>query len=131
MRAYVRLFCVSLGCFLFLNGSAPSQTSVPAVCKDMKTQREMNECLASAYGDADRDLYALYASVKAKLDPGAIEKLQVAERAWIRYRDSDCEAEAGLYEGGSIQPAVRSGCLERVTRARIAELHVIYDTGTR
>lgn len=91
----------------------------------------MNECLPSAYSDAERDLNALYTAVKSKLESGSIEKLQVAQRAWIRYRDSDCEAEAGLYEGGSIQPAVRSGCLERVTRARIAELHVIYDTGTR
>ena len=131
MRAYAKVFYISLGCFLFTSGGVPGQTNVPAVCKEMKTQREMNECLASAYGDADRDLNALYASVKARLDPVAIGNLQVAQRAWIRYRDSDCEAEAGLYEGGSIQPAVRSGCLERVTRARIAELHVIYDTGTR
>lgn len=91
----------------------------------------MNECLASANRDADGDLNAFYASVKDRLDLAAIAKLQEAQRAWIKYRDTNCEAEGGLYEGGSIQPAVRSGCLERATRARIAKLHFIYDTGTR
>ena len=131
MRKHHKLIYIFLACFLFTGPSASGQASVPEVCKDRKTQREMNECLASAYGDADSDLNALYTSVKSKLHPAAVTKLQEAQRAWIRYRDSDCEAEAGLYEGGSIQPAVRWGCLERVTRARIAELHVIYDTGRR
>lgn len=130
MRGYVKLSSVCLGCFVFLGGRAPDQTSVPAVCKDMKTQREMSECLASAYRDADQNLNALYASLKNKLEPGDCQ-LQEAQRAWIKYRDANCEAEAGVYEGGLIQPAVRSGCLERVTQVRIAELHVIYDTGTR
>jgi uncharacterized protein YecT (DUF1311 family) len=81
MRAYAKVFYISLGCFLFTSGGVPGQTNVPAVCKEMKTQREMNECLASAYGDADRDLNALYASVKARLDPVAIGNLQVAQTA--------------------------------------------------
>jgi len=131
MCTYNKLFYVFFGCFLFTGQSTSSQTSVPDVCKDTKTQLDMNTCLASAYGDADRDLNALYTSVKGKLNPAAIAKLQEAQRAWIRYRDANCEAEAGLYEGGSIQPAVRSGCLGRVTRARVAELHTIYDTGSR
>ena len=131
MRKYHKLLYIFFAGVLFAGPGASAQTSVPEVCKDMKTQRELNECLASAYGEAERGLHALYQSVKSKLHPAAVTKLQAAERAWIRYRDSNCEAEAGLYEGGSIQPAVRWGCLERVTRARIAELHVIYDTGTR
>lgn len=126
-----RLSYIFFGCFLFMAQSASGQASVPEVCKNAKTQREMNECLASAYRDADQELNALYASLRNKLEPGAIAKLQEAQRAWVKYRDTNCEAEAGLYEGGSIQPAVRSGCLERVTRARIAELHMIYDTGNR
>ena len=131
MRTYPKLFCVFFGCFLFLGQSAFGQASVPDACKDAKTQLEMNVCLAGAYGDADRDLNAFYAAVKSKLHAAAVAKLQEVQRAWIRYRDLNCDAEAGLYKGGSIQPAVRSGCLERVTRERIAELHTIYDTGNR
>ena len=131
MRTYQRLSYIFLGCFFFFGQSAFGQASVPDACKDAKTQLEMNVCLADAYSNADRDLNAFYAPVKSKLHPAGIAKLQEAQRAWIRYRDLNCEAEAGLYEGGSIQPAVRSGCLERVTRARIAELHTIYDTGNR
>jgi hypothetical protein len=29
--------------------------------------------------------------------------------------------------GGSMQPMIRAECMERVTRARITELHTVYD----
>lgn len=131
MRTYRRLSYIFFGCFLFMGQSASGQTSVPEVCKDAKTQREMNECLASAYRDADQELNALYASLRNKLRARGHCQTARGAKAWVKYRDTNCEAEAGLYEGGSIQPAVGSGCLERVTRGRIAELHMIYDTGNR
>jgi uncharacterized protein YecT (DUF1311 family) len=85
----------------------------------------------SAFRAADTELNAFYASVKKKLEAADLARLETAQRAWIRYLDANCEAETALYAGGSIQPAVHSGCLERTTRARIAELHSVYDTGTR
>src|SRR5215475_7057587 len=71
MCTYNNLFYVFFGCFLFTGQSTSSQTSVPDVCKDTKTQLDMNTCLDSDYGDADRDLNALYTSVKRK--PGCMK----------------------------------------------------------
>jgi uncharacterized protein YecT (DUF1311 family) len=133
MRALWKHFMFCPGFLLLMAGSVAAQTGDTAktVCKDAKTQREMNECLASAYRDADEELNVFYSTLRKKFDSEALVKLQDAQRAWIKYRDTNCEAESALYEGGSIQPAVRAACLERATRARIAELHLIYDTGTR
>ena len=117
----------------FCSAGASAQTSVPPKpgCENAKTQLEMNQCTAAAYQTSDQELNSVYASVKDKLDAALLEKLQIAQRAWIKYRDANCEAESALYDGGSIRPAIYSACMERVTRARIAELHAIYDTGTR
>lgn len=123
---------VIVGLFFAMPGRTVGQSSKARsqACENAKTQSEMNQCSADAYRASDKDLNALYASIKQKLDPDLFAKLQTAQRAWVSYRDADCEAESAQYEGGSIQPMIRSGCLERVTRTRIDELHVIYDTGT-
>jgi len=120
-------------CLVLLVQRSSAQTNTPAkpLCQDAKTQLEINECMAAAYKAADAELNSLYSSLQGKPGAPTSEKLRAAQRAWLKYRDANCDAEAELYEGGSIRPAIYSGCLERVTRARIAELHTIYDTGTR
>lgn len=41
---------------------------------------------------------------------------------WLKYRDATCEAERGLYEGGSASFAVFPACLEAQTRQRMVDL---------
>jgi len=134
MSAVAKPILLLFGLFLLTaenTSSAQTPTQAEALCKDAKTQREMNECLAAAYQKADEELNVFYSSLRKKIGEVSFKKLQEAQRAWLKYRDANCEADSALYEGGSIQSAMRSGCLERVTRGRIAELHIIYDTGTR
>lgn len=133
MRTLVVLAVVIVGLFLSMTGSTVGQSNKAGnqACENAKTQSEMNQCSAAAYRAADKDLNAVYGSLKEKLDPDLFVKLQAAQRAWVAYRDANCEAESALYEGGSIQPMIRSSCLERATRSRIDELHVMYDTGAR
>jgi uncharacterized protein YecT (DUF1311 family) len=120
-----------LGIFLVLavrHTSAQANASSKPACENAMTQLEINQCMSAAYKAADTELNSLYASLQGKPGDAVSEKLRIAQRAWIKYRDANCEAEAELYAGGSVEPTVRAGCLERVTRARIAELHTIYDT---
>ena len=114
-------------------GSLSGQTNekTKQSCKEANTQLEMNQCSAAGFHKADSELNMLYASARKKLAAADSAKLQEAQRAWLKYRDANCDAETSLYEGGSIQPAIRAGCLERTTRARIAELHAVYETGDR
>jgi uncharacterized protein YecT (DUF1311 family) len=111
--------------------SSKHHATADAVCGEANTQMEINLCLAAAYQTADKELNELYSNIMKKQDPPDRDHLQAAQRAWIKYRDANCEAAAELYQGGSIQPSVRAECLRRNTRARADELRQIYDPGSR
>jgi uncharacterized protein YecT (DUF1311 family) len=73
-----------------------------SICAGATTQREINECAARAFEGADKDLNQLYGETSSKLSGKTKEKLRKAQAAWLRYRDSTCEAEVALLEGGSM-----------------------------
>lgn len=113
-------FCLASG--------AAAQT---ADCSNQDTQLDMNECAAQAFDAADAELNRVYGvavgfarQIDAESKGPAEEKLRVAQRAWVTYRDAACASESSLYEGGSIQPLIYSGCLERLTLARTNDLYV-------
>jgi uncharacterized protein YecT (DUF1311 family) len=58
--------------------------------------------------------------------PQDVVKLKNAQRLWIMYRDAACNAEYGLWGGGSGGPAAHSLCLIRITRERITALKAAY-----
>jgi uncharacterized protein YecT (DUF1311 family) len=98
-------------------------------CDDAVTQADLNECTALAFEAADEELNLAY---EAALDVArtydtspegwAEDSLRAAQRAWVAFRDAACESEAALWDGGSAQPMVQSGCLERLTVQRTDDL---------
>lgn len=117
-----------------LAGSAEAQTTD---CSRAPTQREASRCAAARAGAgagagaraADAALNAVWVKAfgAAKGGPAA-EPLGAAQRAWIAYRDLACAAEADQRQGGSIAPMIRAACLERLTRARAADLKLFHET---
>jgi uncharacterized protein YecT (DUF1311 family) len=106
-------------------------------CIDPQTQMEMTFCAGVDYQEADAALNALWPDVlaAARLNdeyvgdmarergvPTTVEALRDAQRAWIRFRDAQCEFEAYEVFGGTMQPMVGSLCLARLTRQRITLL---------
>jgi uncharacterized protein YecT (DUF1311 family) len=93
-------------------------------CDNATTQAELTECSAQAYQTADDALNAAYQALVDQLsnNTASLEKLRVAQRAWIGFRDAECAFESSAVEGGSAQPMVRNGCLERLTKARTEAL---------
>ncbi len=99
-----------------------------------QTQMQMNQQATAQLKVADasmaRQWNAVYSQMK-RLDsqntsrgggfgyaPTALE----SQRAWLPFRDRQCEIEAGEYAGGSMAQTVRAQCLTRLTRERTVQL---------
>ncbi len=94
------------------------------------TTYDTSMCLLRILKKVEVELNSTYerALTAAKRDYTArdVQNLRTAERRWIAYRDAACNAEYGLWGGGSGGPAAHTGCLIRVARQRIADLKVAY-----
>ena len=104
-------------------------------CADASAQSVLDACAAQAFEAADAELNDAYEGAMfaaGAVDPdgarGLQDALREAQRLWLPFRDAACAAEAAIYEGGSLQPMVRSDCLARVTSARAQDLFVFTDT---
>ena len=92
------------------------------------TQLESNDCAGREYQKADAELNRVYKAIleKHKKDPLFIEKLRVAQRAWLAYRDAEIDAkyphagEAHYY--GSIFPMCDSLYKAQLTQERVEKL---------
>jgi uncharacterized protein YecT (DUF1311 family) len=91
-------------------------------CADAATQADMNSCAKAEYDKADAELNRVYQQALQSLAPDHQERLRTAQRAWITFRDADCDCEAFTYDGGSMQPLSYYSCLTAATRERIARL---------
>lgn len=112
--------------------SAPQATAAADPCATQRNTIEINQCAQQTQKDADRRLNEAYqALVKSLVPRGADDdtdyaavrkRLVEAQRAWITFRDSDCEAKLKFWESGTIRGAVYQGCLTERTEQRIKEL---------
>jgi uncharacterized protein YecT (DUF1311 family) len=104
-------------------------------CRDPQDQSSMNICADQDFSRADAELNRVYqraigaareADTELERDdprPKYEPTLRAAQRAWVAFRDAQCDYE-GMQEarGGSMEPMVVSGCMEQMTRARIQQL---------
>jgi uncharacterized protein YecT (DUF1311 family) len=103
-------------------------------CNEPVTQSDMNICANLDWQEADKELNAVYAkAVGFAKDQdmsfadqpemqGALKALKKAQRAWVDYRDGQCEGYGFGARGGSMEPMLVSGCLAELTRKRVHEL---------
>ena len=101
-------------------------------CNNAMAQQDMNHCAYLDYEAADAELNAAWKDVRktakdldAELSDdlkGADKALLAAQRAWISYRDSQCELSGFEARGGSMESMLVSGCMADLTRKRIDEL---------
>jgi uncharacterized protein YecT (DUF1311 family) len=118
----------SLAIILLAAGAVHAQhmNEKDSPCANVVITAELGRCLANAKDSADAKLNSVYRSIRAKLGRSDADRLVAAQRLWIEYRDANCLAERGLYEGGTaIYPAYMA-CLEAMTRTRAKELQVMY-----
>jgi uncharacterized protein YecT (DUF1311 family) len=101
-------------------------------CANAMAQQELNICAEQDWQKADKDLNITYNEVMAEMkamDEGMPEELQGAEaalrkaqRAWVAFRDANCEAAGFEMRGGSAEALLVYGCLRQMTVDRTKEL---------
>ncbi|KQV83738.1 lysozyme inhibitor LprI family protein [Rhizobium sp. Root1220] len=106
-------------------------------CKDPQTQTDMTLCERARQDAADKALNVQYKKTRAAMVAidsdleadmkGAEKALVKAQRAWIEYRDAECEAEGFQARGGTMEPMLVAGCIANVTDARTKELKTLED----
>ncbi|TDH38585.1 DUF1311 domain-containing protein [Pseudohoeflea suaedae] len=122
--------------FLVIGAAAEEADQEPEVdCENAVAQVEINYCAGEDLAKADATLNALWPEVVAKAKafdadqgtiyadrgvPSSFEALRTAQRAWIDFRDRQCEYEAYEYFGGTMQPVAGVICQTRLTEERNA-----------
>lgn len=93
-------------------------------CANASDQATMNQCAGQEYKTADKELNAVYQQITARLKDNAEGKklLVNAQRAWIGFRDAECNFSASGVTGGSVYPLIYSNCMTSVTKVRTEAL---------
>ena len=107
-------------------------------CRNPQTQSDMTACEQQRQSDADAALNVQYRKTRGaaveidkNLDEnlrGAEKALVKAQRAWVDFRDGQCEASGFGMRGGSGEPMLVAGCTADLTDKRTAELKELADT---
>ena len=116
---------LSLGALIFLLASAAAPQGGQHPCAGEGTQFEATQCAGREYKKADAELNRVYQQVLRQEDAGGQARLKTAQLAWLKFRDTECEYEAGDYIGGTMRPMVEAFCLAAVTEARTRQLKEI------
>ena len=106
---------------------APSAPVLAASCADAPNQMEANSCVSEQFDKADAELNRLYSALRAKLDASGQTNLVTAQRAWIAFRDFECNLRTGYNTSdpsanGTIAPMLVGECRTSLTRQRSKEL---------
>ena len=111
-----------------------SVASAQAGCANPQTQAAMTECAGIEYRRADAVMTEAWKATNARMKQrdaanptrgggfGYAAALLESQRAWLRFRDTQCVVEGGRYAGGSMQPMVQAQCRTRLTRDRTRQL---------
>ena len=106
-----------------LSSASPAQVN----CKDYTSlsTHAMLQCGDQELQRYDRQLNSAYKQLIHKLPPEERTRLKKAEKAWIAYRDLECNFEGFEMRDGSGEALLVQGCLVVQTKNRLKELRQI------
>lgn len=92
-------------------------------CSNETAQMALNQCTGDNLAAANAALGKLYGKMLAlESDPKDKETFRDVERAWVAYKDKQCQWETAGDQGGSIWAMEYNQCEIEKTDARIHEL---------
>ncbi|MEZ2249998.1 lysozyme inhibitor LprI family protein [Microcoleus sp.] len=92
-------------------------------CKNPQTQTELNICSGIDYRRADQQLNQVYNQVRGIVSANHRPQLILAQKAWISFRDADCQFAQSAVAGGTMAPLITNTCRTDLTKKRISELN--------
>ena|ERR1700677_2676568 len=102
------------------------RTSLPCDQDPHLSQAGLNECFANEAHAAEMTLQRTYNHYLKLLKDADKKNLIEAQKAWVRYRDAECSAYGGQFEGGSMQPMQYDSCRLSTASQRNKELRNDY-----
>ena len=117
-------------CLLWaIAGHADADTGEASLSKDFRACMDksggvtvdMRACIGAELARQDARLNNAYLQLQRKLEPAAWAKLKAAQRAWIPFRNANCEF-AGAQQEGTLGPVVIGDCHLQMTARRADEL---------
>lgn len=118
MRYWLSVLVLSFA----ISSSADASGLEPDVCVTQATTVEMIQCADWHYKQADRWLNQVYKIQSKYKDALAKKLLRDAQRAWIKFRDAECQSQRDAGRGGTIAPLFEIGCLTSMTENRARAL---------
>jgi uncharacterized protein YecT (DUF1311 family) len=115
-------FCCLLVALSLIAGATASRAQAAEGCDAPGlSQAELNDCYGNVFKKDDAELNVLYRQITARLkDDQATTKLLVAaQRAWLAFRDAECDFSASGVDGGTALGMIRAVCLDKLTLNRI------------
>ena len=85
---------------------------------------DMLGCIGEETKSQDARLNKAYKAVSTAIEPSRAKALQDAQRAWIKYRDTNCNFYADP-EGGTMATVTSNDCILTTTADRAKELEGI------
>ncbi|MBC7419802.1 MAG: DUF1311 domain-containing protein [Bdellovibrio sp.] len=96
---------------------------------DAQSTADSNNCSSIAYTNADKELNRVYNLIRTPLvkdtdveNKEILRRLVTAQKAWITFRDADCELAGTAMLNGSGEGVIIGGCLVAKTIERVKHL---------
>jgi uncharacterized protein YecT (DUF1311 family) len=109
-----------------IDDGAPLYSSRYAQCQDESegVDAAMHDCIAAELELQDARLNAVYHTLADSESSPGRKKLVAAQRAWLKYRDANCEFYADP-DGGTAAALIAHDCVLRETAERVLELDAL------
>jgi uncharacterized protein YecT (DUF1311 family) len=87
-------------------------------CANATDQATLTQCANISLKASDAKLNQTFRALQAKVSKPGKDKLQKAQRAWITWRDAQCDFNSSGSSDGSIHGMVLASCLDDLTKAQ-------------
>ncbi len=96
--------------------------------KGDETTPGLEGCAEHRVLKSDGQIDKLNSSISSELETARMKRAFVAaHRAWLAYRNADCESMASIYEGGTLKPLAHILCVEGRNERRVRDLRDFRD----